>query len=163
MARGSARGLMTSGYRKLLWWVLVPLGLIALLACAALLTLHSSRFHRYVLQTIVQNAQQATGGRAEVGDYTFRWSGLRVDLYRVALHGTEPATSAPLIWVDHIAAGLRLGSWRGTKVYLNDAEIDHPVVHFLVDDSGHTNLPEPPPSPSGGQSTDVFDLAVRSV
>jgi translocation and assembly module TamB len=154
---------MAVRHRRLLWWFLVPLAVILVVLTAAVLVLRSSRFHAYVLTTIVAKAEQATGGRVEIGDFKFRWSGLRVDLYRVVLHGTEPDPSSPLLAVDHVAAGLRLGTWRGTKVYLNDAEVDHPVVHFLVDTEGRTNLPQPPPSNPASQPVDVFDLAVRSV
>lgn len=149
--------------RKLLRWVLGPVALLLILVAAALLVLRSQRFHRYLIALIVEKAQQATGGRVELGDFGFRWSGLRVDLYRLALHGTEPDPRVPLLWVDHVALGLRLGSWRGTKVYLNDAEIDHPVIHFLLDARGQTNLPHPPPSKPSSKPVDVFDLAVRSV
>ncbi|HEV2382040.1 MAG TPA: translocation/assembly module TamB domain-containing protein [Terriglobia bacterium] len=154
---------MTRGHRLLVWWLLLPLAIILLLVSAVILVLRSNRFHRYVLTTAIEKAQQATGGRVEIGDFRFRWSGLRVDLYRVALHGTEPDRNAPLVWVDHVGVGLRLGSWRGTKVHLNDAEIDHPVIHFMIDAAGHTNLPQPPPSKASSQPVDVFDLAVRSV
>ena len=149
--------------RRLVWWLLLPLAIILLLICAGVLVIRSSRFHRYALATLVENAQQATGGRIEIGDFRFRWSGLRVDLYRVTLHGAESDPNAPLLYVDHLGAGLRLGSWRGTEVYLNDAEIDHPVVRFRVDTEGRTNLPQPPPSKTPGKPVDVFDLAVRSV
>src|SRR5579863_8573844 len=149
--------------RRLLWWLLLPLGIVLLLFCAALITLRSARFHAYLLSKLIESAQGSTGGRVEIGDFNFRLSGLRVDLYRVVLHGTEPDPNTPLLRVDHLAAGMRLGSWRGTKVYLNDAEIDHPVVHFTVDAPGHTNLPQPPPSKTPSQPTDVFNLAVRSV
>jgi translocation and assembly module TamB len=154
---------MTNRRRKFLLWIVVPLEIVLILVSAAVLVLRSNRFHRYVMTTMVENAQRATGGRVEIGDFRFRWSGLRVDLYRVALHGTERDPSTPLAWVDHITVGLRFGSWRGNKVYLNDADIDHPVIHFQVDADGETNLPQPPPSKSHGKPVDVFDLAVGSV
>jgi translocation and assembly module TamB len=154
---------MAIRHRKLAGWLLLPLAIILLLASATLLILRSRWLHNYVLAAVIEKAQQATGGRVEVGDFRFRWSGLRIDLYRLALHGTEPDPNTPLLGVDHVGAGLRLGSLHGTKVYLNDLEIDRPVVHFLVNAEGHTNLPTPPPSKSPSKPVDVFDLAVGSV
>jgi translocation and assembly module TamB len=151
--------------RRILRLVVVILSVLALVAVTAVLILRSSRFHRYALGLIVAQAQQATGGRVEIGDFGFRWSGLRIDFYRVALHGTESDAGGPLLWADHIALGLRVGSWYGRDIRLNDLEIDHPVVRLSVDARGHSNLPEAPRPPSSGPSSpgpaDVFQLAVR--
>jgi len=131
-----------------------------LLVLAAVLILRSSRFHRYALALIVSHAEQATGGRVEIGDFTFRRAGLRINFYRVALHGTEAAAAPPLFWADHIGLGLRVVSLLKQDVRLNDLEIDHPVVHLTVDAQGHSNLPQTPPS-APGNSTNVFQMAVK--
>ena len=65
------------------YWLVVGIAAIALL--------RSHAFHRYVLAKMVERASQATGARVEIGDFHFRWSGLRVDLYQIVLHGSEAA------------------------------------------------------------------------
>ena len=68
----------------------------------AIAVLRSRTFHRYVLSKMVEQASRATGARVEIGDFQFRWSGLRVDFYRIVLHGSEAAARAPLLQVDHL-------------------------------------------------------------
>jgi translocation and assembly module TamB len=146
--------------QRILRFILVALSIAVLLVAAAALTLRSAAFHRYVLTLIVTHAEQASGGRVQVGDFAFRSAGLRIDLYRVALHGTEPADAPPLFQADRIEAGLRVISWLGRDVNLNDLELLHPVVHLRVDAGGNSNLP----APSGGASgkpVDLFQMAVR--
>ncbi len=142
--------------------IAVPL-LVLVLAGGAFLVLRSSAFHRYVLHTVIEEAEKSTGARVELGDFTIRLSGLRVDLYRIALHGTEPDPQQPLLQADHIGVGLKLVSiWR-REVNLREIVIDHPVVHFVVDPQGHNNLPQTPPPQSGSKPTNVFAMAIGHV
>ena len=147
-------------HRRLIRFILIALSILVLLGVTAILIIRSSRFHRYALAMIVSRAEQATGGRVEIGDFTFQRAGLRVSFYRVALHGAEPTTAPPLFWADHIGLGLRIVSLLSRDVRLNDLEIDHPVVHLTVDAQGHSNLPQAPGSASG-KPTNIFDMAVK--
>lgn len=147
-------------HRRLVRFILITLSVLVLLIVTAVLILRSSWFHRYALALIVSHAEEATGGRVEIGDFTFRLAGLRVNFYRVALYGTEPATAPPLFWADHIGLGLRVVSLLRRDIKLNDLEIGHPVVHLTVDAQGHSNLPQTPGSASG-KPTNVFNMAVK--
>jgi uncharacterized protein involved in outer membrane biogenesis len=126
---------------------IIRFGLIAFLVMAVLFTatilvVRSHAFHEYLLATVVEHAQQATGGRVELGDDAFRWWGLRADFYRVAVHGAEPDPHAPLFWADHLAADLTLGSiWR-RQIDLKKIVRAGRVIHLLVDKQGHTNIPQ---------------------
>jgi translocation and assembly module TamB len=124
--------------------------------------LKSQGFHRYVLAKIVSAANQATGGRTEVRSVDFHWSTLSADLYDVTIHGAEPANAAPLFHVDKLTAGLKILSVVHRQVNLSQFEIEHPVVHLLIDRDGSTNIPHP--APTGNKSTtSVFDLAIGHV
>ncbi|MGH9358766.1 MAG: translocation/assembly module TamB domain-containing protein, partial [Terriglobia bacterium] len=123
--------------------------------------LRSRAFHRYVLKTIISKVEQSTGSRAAVGDFSFRLSGLRLDLYRVTLYGAGPAFRPPLLTVDRLSLGLRIISILGGKINLNDAEVEHPVVHVFVNKLGTSNIPHP--SAPSKKPVDVFKLAVRNV
>ena len=52
--------------------------LILVIVLSAIAVLRSRAFHRYVLAKMVEAASQATGARVEIGDFQFRWSGLRI-------------------------------------------------------------------------------------
>ena len=143
--------------RRIFRFSLVALLALATLSAAGVLVVRSRAFHRYVLATIIEHAQQATGGRVEIGDFAFRFWGLRADLYRIVLHGTEPDPQAPLFRADRLGVGLNLVSvWR-RKIDVQEIVIDHPVVRLWVDEQGHTNLPQ---TPTPAEPVNVFDLAI---
>ena len=147
--------------RKHVLRIALTLGLLLVIfGTAAIVFLRSSAFHRFVLAQIVERASQATGSRVEVGDFQFRWSGLTVDLYRIVLHGSEAASHPPLLMVDHLMVGLKIISLWRRKVDVNEIVIDHPALHFSVDQNGRSNLALPPKSAGGGSSPSIFDLAV---
>ena len=132
---------------------------LVLLLAAGILVVRSRAFHHYLLATVVEEAQQAIGGRVELGDFTLHLAGARVDLYRIAIHGTERDPQAPLLRADHLGLGLRIIPRRGGGINLQEIVVDHPVVHLSVDEHGHSNLPQtPPPAP-----VNVFDLAIGHV
>lgn len=145
--------------RRIVHFILITLSILVLLAISALMVVRSAWFHRYALALIVSHAERATGGRVEIGDFTFHRAGLRIDFYRVELRGTEPETAPPLFWADHIGLGLRVLSWLGRDITLNDLEIDHPAVHLTVDAQGRSNLPQPPSTSS--KPINLFQLAVK--
>jgi len=142
--------------------VLSALVLIVLIVVAGLIVLHSRAFQRYVLAKAVSGAEQATGSSIQIGDLTFDLFTLRVDLYRVALRGSEPASNPPLLWMNHVGANLKIISLFDRRVGLSNLEINHPVVHFVVDAKGRSNLPSPPRSNTAQSNgpAEVFRLAV---
>ncbi|MGH9397341.1 MAG: translocation/assembly module TamB domain-containing protein [Terriglobia bacterium] len=142
----------------------IAIGLLVFLVVAGgvgLLILRSRSFHRYVLAQVIDRAEQATGGKVEIGDFTFHWSSLRLDFYRITLHGTEAHSDKPLLWVEHAGLNVKILSLLKWKFELSSLVIDHPVVHLLVDAAGHSNLPHPSPAKKGNKPTNVFNLAVR--
>jgi translocation and assembly module TamB len=135
--------------------------MMILVGVAALLVIsRSSSFHRYVLRKIVEKTEEATGGKVEIGDFRFRWSGY-ADVYRFVLHGTESEPVRPLSAAQHIGIGLTLSSLLQQKVDLREIVIDQPVVHILVDKSGNTNIPRPRVPTKENQPIDIFDLAIK--
>ena len=135
------------------------IALVSLLVAGSLV-MRSRAFHRYVLATFIEQAQQATGGRVEVADFTFRFWGLRADLHSIVLHGTEPDPQVPLFRADRLSVALNLVSvWR-RKIDVQEIVIDHPVVRLSIDERGHTNLPQTPPPPPGTKPVNIFDLAI---
>jgi translocation and assembly module TamB len=149
-------------WRKVLGRGLAALFILVLVAIVAGFFVFRSRsFHRYLLSEIVEKAEQATGGRVELGDFTFRLSGLRADLYRLTVHGSEPQPGAPLLAVDHLAVGLKIIWVFRRKIDLNEIIVDRPAIHLIVDNTGHNNVPQPRTPKNSSQHLNLFDLAIK--
>jgi translocation and assembly module TamB len=146
--------------RRIFTFGIVTILLLVVLLGAGVAVVRSRVFHQYLLATAVRYAQQAIGGRVELGDFTFQLWGLRADLYRIAVHGREPNPRTPLFSADHLAVDLGLVSIWKRKVDLQEIVVDHPVVHLSVDSQGRTNLPQTPPPAPGTKPVSLFDLAI---
>lgn len=134
---------------------------IVILCFAAVFALRSQAFHRFVLAQMISRAQQATGGKVEIGDFAFHWSNLRLDVYRIVVRGTEPPSSAPLLSVSRAGISIKVVSLLEAKFELANLVIDHPVVHLIVDAAGQSNMPHPPEAKPGEKELNLFSLAVR--
>ena len=135
------------------------LALVVLLA-AGIMAVRSRAFHQYVLATIIEHAQQATGGRVEIGDYAIRLGGLRADLYRIVLHGTESDPLAPLFQADRLGVAVNVASIWSRKIDVQEIVIDQPVVRLSIDKRGQTNIPQTQPRPTGSKPVNIFDLGI---
>jgi translocation and assembly module TamB len=122
--------------------------------------LKSERFHRYVLGRLVASAESATGGRVEIENWKPHFSPLKVDVYGIVLHGQELAGASPLLQADRLTVGLNAGALLSRKLQLSELWLEHPVVNVVVNRSGQSNIPVPPPSQSKGTTT-VWELAVQ--
>ncbi len=134
--------------------------LLAIFLGVASVVIRSARFHDYALKTAQARATESLGVPVELQNFTLSLSTLSVDLYGLTIHGAPPYANPPLLQVQHAAAGVRIVSVLHGKWYLNNFEIDRPVVRVFVDANGNTNLPTPKSS-GGSSNTSIFDLAVR--
>ncbi len=148
-------------WKRTIGWVLG--GLTALLLVAAVggyIYLRSNRFQQYALGKIVEQADEATGGKTEIGGLDFSLSTLTAHLYNITLHGTEGPGQPPLLHADKLTVRVKILSALRRQVGLRELVIEHPVIHFQVSKDGKNNLPVAPSSASSGH-TSVFDLAVQ--
>jgi translocation and assembly module TamB len=147
--------------RKHVIRILLTMGfLILVIVLSAIAVLRSRAFHRYVLAKMIEEASQATGSRVEIGDFQFHWSGPKVDLNHIVLHGTESASGPPLLQIDHLRVGLKILSLWRRKIDLNEIVIDHPSIHMFVAQNGKSNLTIAPQGSPGGGSGSIFDLGI---
>lgn len=130
---------------------LAVLVLVAVIVVAGFFVLRSRAFHRYALAKIESGAEQATGSKVQIGDLAFHLLTLRADLYRIAIRGGEPSSAPPILSMTHVGLNLKFLPLVHGRLGLSDLVIDHPVVHFIVDANGHSNLPGPPRSIRGQQ------------
>lgn len=155
--------ILTKRWRRIIAWTLAVADLLIVVAgVGGYLFLRSPSFQRYAISTIVKDTDQATGGRAEIGNFDFQLSTLTAHLYNITLHGTESSGQPPLLHVDKLTVGLKIRSILRRKVTLSELAIERPVMHVRVDAEGKSNIPHAPPSPDGGH-TNIFDLEARHV
>src|SRR6266496_947137 len=151
-------------WRKTLGWTAVILGTVLLfVVVGGILLLKSSAFHRYLISKIEQSAGEAAGARVELQNLTLHVNTLSADVYGLTVHGNEAPNDRPFLQVKHAKAGLKIISVFHRQVNLSELLVDGPVVNLVVNRSGQTNLPQPPPSDNKKSSTNVFDLAVGHV
>ena len=149
-------------WKRIVGWSLTGLvGLLLVAAIGGYLYLRSNSFQQFALRKIVAEADQATGGRTQIGALDFSLSTLTAHLYNVTVRGTEAPDQPALLHADKLTVGLKVLSALHRQVVLSELIIDRPIVHFQVDANGKNNLPMAPPSPKSGNSTNVFDLGVR--
>lgn len=124
--------------------------------------LQTNSFRRFAIREIVKQADQATGGRTEIGGMDFKLSDLTAHLYNITVRGTEGPDQPPLLHADKLTVRAKIVSALHRQISLRELLIDHPVVHLQVSRQGKNNLPTAPPSNSSSH-TSVFDLAVGHV
>ncbi len=149
--------------RIVAWTGGIILSLLVIVVVGGYFVLKSAGFHRYVLAKIVQEGNEATGGKVEIGNFDFRLSALTADLYDLTIRGTEPADQKPLLRVDKLTVGLKILSVLHQKVNLSELLVEHPVIHLIVDKNGRDNIPVPNAPKNKSSQTDVFQLAVGHV
>ncbi|HET9304765.1 MAG TPA: translocation/assembly module TamB domain-containing protein [Candidatus Sulfotelmatobacter sp.] len=149
--------------KRKIGWTLAGIAIFFILAIAAgYFYIRSSSFQQFAVHKIVEEADQATGGKTEIGGLDFKLSALTAHLYNITVRGTEGPGQPPLLHADKLTVTLKILSALHHKVELHELLIERPVVHVQVNREGKNNLPTAPPSQSSSH-TSVFDLAVGHV
>ncbi len=143
-------------------WIVAVLALIVLVGGIGIyVLLHSASFHNYLLRTAEKKASDSLNTKVQLQNFALHWSNLGLDLYGLTVYGVGPGANAPLLQVDHVSLGVRVISVLHRQWDLDNVTVDHPVVNFIVNQTGENNLPKP--QASGNSNTDIFDLAIRHI
>ncbi len=161
---------MTQETRRRKWrwlrhtaWVLgIKLTLIAL---GLVIFFGSGAGNPFLKRLLIRRLDATVGGSSEVNSLSIEWMSLRAKIRGLVIHGKEPAGSDPLFSAAEIDAGLRIDSFWGRRVSLNELKIREP--HIRVEKDGSTNVPAPP-GPTKQKSSKpmnetLFDLRVKQV
>jgi translocation and assembly module TamB len=127
-------------------------GLIIVLAVAAIVIVQTPWFRDYVRTKIVSSLEDATGGTATIGSFSFDWHQLRADVRNLVLHGLEPATAAPLFQAKLIQVDLKLLSPFKGFVNIAGLLVDTPQANVIVFPDGRTNIPAPKTKSTSNES-----------
>jgi translocation and assembly module TamB len=163
---------MTSETRKRKWrwlrhvaWVLAAKVFLIVLAFIGVAIFFGSGAGNPIIQRfVVHRLETVTGGHVALRAISIRWLSLEVTLKGLVIHGREPAGTEPLFSAEEMQAGLRIDSFWGRKVSLNDLLIQKPQVHIRVEKDGSTNVPATRAATAKRPAREtLFDLRVRHV
>ncbi|MGB2636715.1 MAG: translocation/assembly module TamB domain-containing protein, partial [Candidatus Acidiferrum sp.] len=154
-----------SRWRKILWvehllWVLGTW--TALLIALAIIAFGSGLGNPVLRRILINRAESLTGTRVEIRTVSVGWFSLNVTIHGLVMHGKEPASTEPLFSVEQANVGLRIDSFWGRRVGLNDLVLDQPHLHVRVEKDGTSNLPSLPASKSNEPALQkLLDLHVH--
>jgi translocation and assembly module TamB len=135
---------------------------LVIAALAAFAVLQSGWFHEYIRGRIIAEIERATGGRVELGRFSFRGATLTAQVSPLVLHGKEAAGDPPLLRIESVALGLRLISITERKVDLASLLVQQPQIRVVTYPDGSTNLPNPREhADQRNWAEQLIDLAIR--
>jgi len=118
-------------------------GLAMALIIAALFIAQSGWFREQVRGRIVSEVEKSTGGRVEIGSFTFDWHTLTARVLDFVIHGTKPEGSQPLFRARSVTVVLKIISVFERKVDVQSVDVDQPHAYLIIYPNGSTNIPEP--------------------
>jgi translocation and assembly module TamB len=134
------------------------------LLLAAYLVMSTPWFRHKVEERVITELEHATGGRAEVRQFTFSPFIFQVTLHGFVLHGTEVAPAPPLFSAETVVLGLNPASLYRKDTNLRYLEWENAAVHLRVNPDGTSNFPGPTISGAQGNAIqDVLDISIRRV
>ncbi len=142
--------------------LLVVLSILSVAAMVAgILVLRSGWFRERVRERIIAEMERATGGRAELGSFSFDWTTLVATVSPLVLHGTESAAEPPLLRIESVTVGLRLISMLEHKVDLASLQVREPRLRVAFYADGTNNWPTPARPGTSSWARNLVNLAVR--
>jgi translocation and assembly module TamB len=123
------------------WVIHTPWVLATLAILSVIVFFGSGAGNPLIRRVVVRRLEKITGGRVELRTLSIQWLSLGVTLNGLVIHGSEPAGTEALFAAEEIHAGLRVDSFWGRKVSLNDLFLRKPQVHLRVERDGSSNVP----------------------
>ncbi|HEY6467190.1 MAG TPA: hypothetical protein VIY69_14420, partial [Candidatus Acidoferrales bacterium] len=148
---------------KLRWhhWTFGSILLVGLCVLAMFYVVQKGLIDPWVRHEMVQQIEQRTGTRVDLGGLQLDWWNLHAELDNLTLHGLESANEPPLFHADRIAVGLHVVSFFGRKISLDELIVTYPKVYVRYDARGRSNVPKPNVRQSTRPWHDMlFDLAI---
>ncbi|HEX4594048.1 MAG TPA: hypothetical protein VH157_07220, partial [Bryobacteraceae bacterium] len=131
---------MSVTWRHWLGFVLLS---VAGLCVAGLLLVETGVVQRWVRHVVVSQIEQRTGARVELGGFHLHVWRLRAELDDLTLHGLEAPGTPPLFHAAHVNVAIRILSFIGKEVAIDELVFDQPQLAVRVYKNGKSNLPEP--------------------
>jgi translocation and assembly module TamB len=112
---------------------------------------------------LVSRLERVTGGKVELRALSIHWLAMRATIKGLVIHGKEPRGAEPLFTAEEVQAGLRIDSFWGRRISVDELVVRRPHVRILVEKNGMTNVPVPPrpASISKPLRDSLFELRIR--
>ncbi len=143
----------------------IAIGLAAFLALTlvlAFVAVQTDWFRNFVKRKLITAVEEGTGGRVEIGSFSFDPAHLRAVVTGFVVHGNEPPGSAPYLSARRAEVDLRVLTSLHHIWDIAYLGLDRPQANIMVFADGRTNVPFPK---TKSESTEtplqtVVDLAV---
>lgn len=139
---------------------IVLLGLVLVVAVAAVIVVQTDWFSNYVRQKIITATETGTGGRVEIDSFSFSPLRLEAVVTNFVIHGKEPAGAAPWLKVARVQVNLRLLTSLRRPLDVSYLGVDRPAANILVFADGTTNIPQPKNKTESKSDTTVLDTVI---
>jgi len=114
-----------------------------ILYVAAVAVMSTAWFHRFLLGRVTSSLESLTGARVEIGRLDIHPAIFQLTLRGLVLHGTEPASEAPLVTARTVVAAVNPVSVVERKLLLRRLDLEGAEVHIHTYPDGSTNVPGP--------------------
>jgi translocation and assembly module TamB len=147
------------------WVIHTPWVLATIAVLSVLVFFGSGAGNPLIRRVVVRRLVAITGGYVEVRTLSIQWLSLGITLKGLVIHGREPVGTEALFAAEEVHAGLRIDSFWGRKVSLNDLLLRQPQVHLRVERDGSSNVPLLNLSRTSNKSlgASLFEMHVRRV
>jgi translocation and assembly module TamB len=139
--------------RRIAWFAGGLIVFLLLAAVTVVMIVRSDWFYNKIRAKIIETIETATGGRAEIGSFSFDWRKMRAEVRDIVLHGTEPADKPPLLRAPQVVVGLKIISLSRHDIDIQSLAVIEPHVYLIVASDGSTNIPKPKGKSSGKDFT----------
>ncbi|HEY6945600.1 MAG TPA: translocation/assembly module TamB domain-containing protein [Candidatus Acidoferrum sp.] len=150
--------------RHPIWsWIIHTPWVLAVLSILGVMIFFGSGAGNPLLERLlISRLERASGGRVEFRAMSIRWLAMRVNLHGLVIHGTE-SDGEPLFSANEVQAALRIDSFWGRRISLDELLVRQPHVHIVVGKNGASNVPTParPASAKRQWNDTLFQLRVH--
>src|SRR6267378_3522746 len=141
-----------AGRHPILNWVIHTPWVLAVIALLAVIVFFGSGAGNPLLsELLVSRLERVTGGKVELRALSIRWFAMRATIKGLVIHGREPAGTEPLFTAEEVQAGLRIDSFWGRRISLDELVLQQPHVH----------VPARPASTNKPLRDTLFELHIR--
>jgi translocation and assembly module TamB len=136
---------------------------VAFVLGAVLWYASTPQFASRVRNEVIEVLERSTGGRVDLGSFTWHLTKLEVEVDGLTIHGLEAPTEVPYAHIDKLLIRAKIISLFRAQIGLRLLQAEHPIFHLIIYPDGTTNQPTPKTEmKSTGKPVldEVFDLAV---
>jgi translocation and assembly module TamB len=136
---------------------------LVLLVLGVVVLVHTAWFRNVLREKIAAAIQDSTGGRVEVGAFTFHLSTLEAVVGDLVIHGNEPAGARPFVAVKRAQVNIKLLPHLHHFLDISYFGVDEPEVNVIMAADGSTNIPTPRTPKPASNNTPLDTLVDLSV